>query len=266
MKLFDLKGKTILITGANGWLASGFIEPCLSYGAKVIMVDSSPAVKQTASKLFKKYPKQVETLIVDMFDRAAYRAALADVAKTRKVTGIINNAFCFGKSNVETGGEGDFMSLSDEQWMTAFESGVLWAVETVKPFLPTMRKNKNGSIINVCSMYALIAPNPKLYSGEFKKYLSQPTYTSAKHGLLGWTKYMASFLAEDQVRCNAIAPGAFSKPATDAKFIKRLKETIPLQTIGKPSDLAGAVVYLQSDSSSYMTGQCLTIDGGWTVR
>ena len=146
MKLFDLKEKNILITGANGWLASGFIEPCLSYGAKVIMVDSSPAVKQTAAKLFKKYPKQVETLIVDMFDRSAYRAALADVARTRKVTGIINNAFCFGKSNVETGGEGDFMNLSDEQWMTAFESGVLWAVETVKPFLPAIRKSINAPI------------------------------------------------------------------------------------------------------------------------
>jgi NAD(P)-dependent dehydrogenase (short-subunit alcohol dehydrogenase family) len=266
MNLFDLTGKTILVTGANGWLASGFIKPCLSFGAKVIMVDSSPAVKDTAAQLSTEFPKQVETLIVDMFDRTAYRNALAKVAKEKKITGIINNAFYFGKSNVETGGEGDFMSLTDEQWMTAFESGVLWAVETVKPFLPSMRKAKSGSIINVCSMYALIAPNPKLYSGEFKKYLSQPTYTATKHGLWGWTKYMASFLAEERVRCNAIAPGAFSKPATDPKFMKRVLEMIPMQTIGKPSDLAGAVVYLLSDSSSYMTGQCLTIDGGWTVR
>ncbi|MCB9770997.1 MAG: SDR family oxidoreductase [Candidatus Omnitrophica bacterium] len=266
MKIFDLSGKTILVTGANGWLASGFIEPCLSFGARIIMVDSSPAVKDTAVKLSKKYPRKVDTVIVDMFDQKAYQQALNKIAKTHQMYGIINNAFCFGKSNVETGAEGDFMSLSDEQWMTAFESGILWAVQTVKPFLPAMRKNKGGSIINICSMYALIAPNPNLYSGEFKKYLSQPTYTSAKHGLWGWTKYMASFLAKDQVRCNAIAPGAFSKPATDAKFIKRLKDIIPLQTIGKPADLAGAVIYLLSESSSYMTGQCLTIDGGWTVR
>lgn len=266
MKIFDLAQKTILITGANGWLASGFVEPCLFFGAKVILVDSSPGLKQVATKLSEKYPQQVVTVVVDMFDKVAYRQALLRIAQTEDVYGIINNAFSFGKSNVETGGEGDFMSLSDDQWMAAFESGVLWAVETVKPFLSSMRQKKVGSIINVCSMYALIAPNPQLYTGEFEKYLSQPTYTSVKHGLWGWTKYMASFLANDQVRCNAIAPGAFSKAATDPKFIKRLNDIIPMARIGDPSDLAGAVVYLLSGSSSYLTGQCLAIDGGWTVR
>ncbi len=266
MKIFDLAGKTILITGANGWLAGGFIEPCLSFGAQVILLDNNPAIKEKAAQLSKKYPLRVETIVVDMFDRKTYRRTLQGMAKTKKIHGIINNAFSFGKSNIETGGEGDFMALDDEQWMRSFESGVLWAVETVKPFLPAMRKNKAGSIINICSMYALIAPHPALYAGSFRKYLSQPAYTAVKHGLLGWTKYMASFLGPDQVRCNAIAPGAFSKPGTDEKFIKRLKDSIPLQSIGQPADLAGAVVYLLSDSSSYMTGQCLTIDGGWTVR
>ncbi len=265
-QLFDLSGKTILITGANGWLASGFVEPLLSYGASVLLLDSNPAVEKTAKNFSKKYPGKAQAIRVDMFNKSQYAKTLQAIAKKQRIHGIINNAFCFGKSNVETGAEGDFMSLSDEQWMTAFESGILWAVQTVKPFLPAMRKQKSGSILNLCSMYSLIAPNPDLYAGEFKKYLSQPTYTSVKHGLWGWTKYMSSFLAADGVRCNAIAPGAFSKSSTDPKFIKRLENTIPLKRIGRPQDLAGAVVYLMSDSSAYMTGQCLVVDGGWTVR
>ena len=264
--LFDLSSKTILITGANGWLASGFVEPLLSCGAKLILIDSNPQVGVAAKKFNLEYPNAVEPCVVDMFDRQGYRKVLKGLAREFEIHGIINNAFFFGKSNVETGNEGDFMTLTDEQWAMAFESGIHWAVETVKPFLPSMRERESGSIVNICSMYALIAPNPDLYRGEFKKYLSQPTYTTIKHGLWGWTKYMASFLAVDNVRCNAVAPGAFSKPATDPKFMKKLKQIIPMRRIGSPRDLAGAVVYLMADSSSYMTGQCLTIDGGWTVR
>ncbi|MDP2652769.1 MAG: SDR family oxidoreductase [Candidatus Omnitrophota bacterium] len=264
--LFDLRNKTILCTGANGWLAGGMLEGLASHGARLILLDSNPGVEKTAASLNKKFKVPAAGIAVDMFDRGEYLRTLQGIAKEARVDAVINNAFSFGSSNVETGREGDWESLSDLQWQTAFESGVLWAVQTIKPFLPSMRKKRGGSIINICSMYSLIAPNPKMYQGPWKKYLSQPTYTAVKTGLLGLTRYWASFLAPHGIRANAIAPGAFSKPATAPAFVKKLRDVIPMGRIGKPQDLAGAAVFLASDASSYMTGQCLTVDGGWTVR
>jgi len=264
--LFDLTDKQILITGANGWLGSAYTKGVLEAGASVIMVDSSPEVNNFRDKLIKTATGNVQSIVVDMYDKAKYKEVLQNLAANNAIDAIINNAFSFGQSNIETGLEGDFETLEDQQWDDALQSGIGWAVNTIKPFLPGMKERQSGSIINICSMYAKIAPNPDMYQGKWKKYMSQATYTTAKTGLLGLTRYLASFLAEYKIRCNALAPGAFSKPGTDQEFIDTLEGLIPLHRIGKPGDLVGAIIYLCSDCSAYMTGECLSIDGGLTIR
>jgi gluconate 5-dehydrogenase len=134
-----------------------------------------------------------------------------------------------------------------------------------------MQKQGGGSIINVSSMYGLVSPDPHLYQGT--DFFNPPTYSVAKAGLLAFTRYVAAFWGSQNVRCNALVPGPFSNteettanavPADDP-FLKRLVDRTALGRVGRPEELVGALLFLASSASSYMTGQSLVVDGGWTI-
>ena len=120
-------------------------------------------------------------------------------------------------------------------------------------------------------MYSIVSPDPRLYEGT--DFFNPPTYSVNKAGLIALTRYTASFFGEYGIRCNAISPGPFSNTEEetdnsvdrDDPFIERLKDKTVLNRIGHPNDLIGLLIYLASDASSYMTGQNLIIDGGWTI-
>jgi gluconate 5-dehydrogenase len=120
-------------------------------------------------------------------------------------------------------------------------------------------------------MYAVVAPNPQLYEGT--KFANPPGYSASKGGLLSFTRYVASYWGPHGVRANAILPGPFSN-TEDAgpnavqdsdSFVDRLKARTRLGRIGRPAELAGALIFLASDASSYVTGQSVVVDGGWTI-
>ena len=133
------------------------------------------------------------------------------------------------------------------------------------------RKKSKGSIINISSMYGIVSPRPSLYEGT--DFFNPPTYSVNKAGIIALTRYVASFWGEYGVRCNAVAPGpfpnvkgdSFNHVDSDAPFLKRLKNNTALKRVGHPSDLRGALIYLASEASSFMTGQVIVIDGGWTI-
>ena len=132
--------------------------------------------------------------------------------------------------------------------------------------LPLLEKSPAASIVNISTMYALAAPDPAMYEGT--PYLSPPGYGEAKAGMLQMTRYLAAFLAPRGVRVNAVSPGPFphGKSASDRKFVRRLAERCLLGRTGRPEEIGGAVLYLASDASSFVTGQNLVVDGGWTAR
>ena len=135
-----------------------------------------------------------------------------------------------------------------------------------------MKRQGRGSIINVATMYAIVAPDPHLYEGT--RFLNPPGYSAAKAGMLAFTRYVASFWGSSGVRANAILPGAFSNTEEasgnsvdpDDPFILRLSERTCVGRPGRPQELAGALLFLASDASSYVTGHALVVDGGWTTR
>jgi gluconate 5-dehydrogenase len=134
-----------------------------------------------------------------------------------------------------------------------------------------MKEQGGGSIINISTMYALVAPRPALYAGT--KFINPPGYSASKAALLSFTRYVASFWGTLGVRANAILPGPFSNTedvganavAAEDPFLQRLKDYTCLGRIGKPIELAGALLFLASDASSFMTGQSIVVDGGWTA-
>lgn len=148
--------------------------------------------------------------------------------------------------------------------------GVYWPALAVQKLGAKMKEQRSGSIINVSTMYALVAPSPALYEGT--QSLNPPGYSAAKAALLAFTRYVASFWECHGIRANAILPGPFShvedkgaNSRRDDPFLERLKARTCLGRIGRPSELIGGLLYLASDASSYVTGQALSVDGGWTV-
>ena len=127
-------------------------------------------------------------------------------------------------------------------------------------------KHGGASIINIASMYASVSPDPKIYGDSGEN--NPPYYGAAKAGLIQLTRYLACHFAPERIRVNAISPGPF--PVEDGtessrKFINKLKRKVPLGRVGHPSELCGAVLFLSSDASSYVTGANIPVDGGWTA-
>jgi gluconate 5-dehydrogenase len=135
-----------------------------------------------------------------------------------------------------------------------------------------MKEQGHGSIINIATMYASVAPRPQLYEGTTS--LNPPGYSASKAALVAFTRYTASFWGREGVRANCISPGPFSNTedtegqnsvAEDSPFVQRLKGYTVLNRIGRPIELCGALLFLASDASTYVTGQNFNIDGGWTA-
>ena len=271
--LFSLAGKTAVVTGAAGYLGRIFTEALLEAGARVVLMGRGEKLRLAAQQLEAGYGQgSVEAKSVDFFDTEAYRQMLEELV--RRPAGIdilINNAFEFSKETGFNDPSGRLETLSKGQWMRAMESGVYWHALATQIVAKAMGERRSGSIVNVSSMYALVSPDPDLYEGT--TIFNPPTYGATKAALLSLTRYTAAFYGRRGVRCNALLPGAFPNLDGDSynaprneEFLQRLSNRTLLGRYGQPQDLKGAIVFLSSDASRYVTGQSLSVDGGWTVR
>jgi gluconate 5-dehydrogenase len=272
-KLFGLEGKTAVVTGAAGFLGRTFCDSLLLAGARVVMMGRGEKLASVAAQFRSDYGHdRVDPEAVDFSDTDAYQRALESIAKrVGSIDILVNNAFEFSKETGFNDPSGRLESLSKNQWMRALESGIYWQALATQTLIPRMAERGEGSIINVSSMYALVSPDPALYAGT--AILNPPTYSASKAALLALTRYTAAFYGRRGIRCNALLPGAFPNTKGDSynapsneDFLKRLSDRTVLGRYGDPSDLRGAIIFLASDASRYMTGQCVSVDGGWTIR
>jgi len=158
-----------------------------------------------------------------------------------------------------------------EQWQRNFFGGVFWPALAAQRLGDRLKSSRSASIINISSMYGIVAPSPKLYENTNK--FNPPGYSAAKAAMLAFTRYVASFWGEYGIRSNAIVPGPFSNIGGASEnsvnendpFVARLQARTCLNRVGKPDELAGALLYLASDASSFVTGQAIVVDGGWTI-
>jgi len=272
-KLFSLDNKTAVLTGASGYFGYSFAECLLSAGAKVILYGRGEKIEKTAEKLTEKYNKaKINYYRFDLYNEKHYLTALRDTVKSNKnIDILINNAFEFSKKTGFNDLSGKFENISKKQWMRSMEAGVYWSALSTQIIGEKMKKQKKGSIINISSMYSLVAPDPKLYEGV--DVFNPPSYGAAKAALNALTRYTASFYGAYSIRCNTIVAGSFPNTdrtaynsPKDAHFMEKLAVKTVLNRVGRTDDLAGALIFLASDSSSYITGQVMVVDGGWTIR
>lgn len=268
---FDLGGRWILVTGGAGHLGRAMVRGILAANGCCYVLGSSDTCEVFAAEQAKIFGPVVEAVRVDMYDKVALFASVQQILKKRPLYGLVNNAFDISERTGFAKKSAAIESLSDDQWDHALEAGLSWAYTLMKSCIPSMRQAGGGSIVNISSMYGVVAPDPQAY--EDTPFFSPPQYAAVKAGLIGLTRYAASYYGIDGIRCNALAPGAFPKEeglaqagAAGAIFRERLSSKTALGRIGLPDDIAGPLVFLLSDASAYITGQVLAVDGGWTCR
>jgi gluconate 5-dehydrogenase len=208
-----------------------------------------------------------------MYDVAALSDTLDRIVREeRSIDVLVNNAHELGPATGFNVAEGSLNGATFETWMRNLTAGVYWAVLTSQKLGAKMKEQGAGSIVNVSTMYALVAPRPQLYEGT--EFINPPGYSASKSALLSFTRYVASFWGPYGIRANAILPGPFSNTEDvgganavpqDSPFLQRLKSFTCVGRVGRPRELAGALLFLASDASSFMTGQAIVIDGGWTA-
>ncbi len=271
--IFSLDGKTAVLTGASGFLGRTFAEALLANGARVVAIGRSERLEPEVKKWAERFGNgRIRSLRVDMYDLRALGECLEKIAAEEEhVDILVNNAHELGPKTGFNVPDGSLEQGSYDQWMRNLTGGVYWAALSVQKLGKRMREAHRGSIINISTMYAVVAPSPQLYAGT--KFMNPPGYSASKAAMLSFTRYIAAFWGPHGIRANAILPGPFSNTEDtgpnavnpDDPFVERLKARTCLGRTGKPHELAGTLVFLASDASSYITGQGLLVDGGWTV-
>ena len=259
-ELLSLDGRTALVSGGAGYLGTEMCRVLAELGANVVIASRDAAKCAGAAERLTgeaRGPGRVVGRRLDVLDPDSIRDCLAAVTDDFGGLDIlINNAWSGAKNSWE--------SIDDAAWSYDIEMSLTSVFRMVKLAFPTLR-DRRGVILNIASMYGHVAPDYRLYDG--KEFANPPSYGAAKAGVLQFTRYLSSFLSPYGIRVNSLSPGAFPHPATQAHtaFMERLAGKNPLNRIGRPHELKGAVALLCSDAGSYMTGQNVCVDGGWAA-
>lgn len=255
---FDLTGKVALVTGGAGHLGSAFSEALSFYGAKVIIASRDV---ERCQKLASKFGPQHEGVALDLDDADAIRRVIRDiVARHGALDVLVNNGYAGPTPSI------DEMKVDDFE--LTFRRGVTSYFVASQEASFHMRKKSGGSIVNVASMYGLVGSYPEVYEGL--SFISPANYHALKGSVLQLTRHLAVYWARYGIRVNAISPGAFppsriTEAPEGKEFHRRLCEKIPLKRTGEPGDVGGALLLLASGAGSYITGQNIVVDGGWTA-
>jgi len=264
--MINLNNKIILLTGAAGLLGMQFSKHLIKSGAKVIMVDKVNLTK-------KKIMKQLDYENSNYFDY--YRVDLTKESEISKLEKKIFKKYKFINvliNNAAFKPKGFFNSFEDYDlttWNEVFKCNVTSAFLMSQKFYKLLSVKKNSSIINMCSIYALVGPNAEIYKGSFFKKLnskisSPVAYTVTKIAIHGLTKFLSTYLSnkKNKIRTNSISPGGIYT-GQNKKFVKLYSSKVPLKRMGEFSDLNDVLCFMCSDGSKYINGQNIVVDGGY---
>ncbi len=267
---YDLTGKTALITGGAGLLGREHAAALLESGARTVITDLDiKAANSVAENLARDYDKkQILVRKMDVTDLKQILAVFNELKSQGGVDILINNAAIDPKVKNET--TTNLFRLEKfplEEWDYQIKVGLTGVYLCARVFGSEMAKKKGGIILNIASDLAIIAPDQRIY---FKEGLAEEqqsvkpiTYSVIKHGVIGLTKYLATYWCQKGVRVNALCiGGVFNNQPVD--FVEKLTNLIPMKRMARRDEYKGAIQFLCSDASSYMTGANLVIDGGRT--
>ncbi len=254
-KFLDLKNKNIVITGGNGFLGKQISQAFIDQDSKVFILDLNN----------KKIKNKSYFLKTDITKEYHLKKVLRYFKKKKiKIDVLIN---CAAKDYVPDAKNKNenilkLENFSEKIWTNDLDIGLKGSFLTTKILGTYMAKNKGGVILNISSDLGIIAPNQEIYKNS--GFIKPISYSVVKHGIIGLTKYTASYWAKNNIRCNAIAPGGILNNQ-DKNFVNKIKKIIPIGRMAKKNEYNDLILFLSSKSSSYITGTVIVCDGGRTL-
>lgn len=267
--LFSVQGKVVVVTGGLGQLGRQFCRALVGRGARVAVFDLR-ADQDKAAARFGDLANHENLLLVpcDVTRRASIEAALEKVVSRWPTPhGLVNNAALDSPPNAPAEENGPFEAYPEASWDKVMEVNVKGVFQCCQVVGGRMAETGRGSIVNISSVYGLVSPDQRIYEYRRKEgapFFKPVAYSASKSALFNLTRYLATYWAGRGVRVNTLTfGGVFNNQ--DETFLQNYAVRVPLGRMAREDEYNGAVVFLVSDASSYMTGSNLVIDGGWTA-
>lgn len=260
-EIFSLADKTVLLTGATGYLGQAMAQVFAEAGAQVLVNSRSLDRCGVLVSKLTSLGLNAEAAVFDVMSSAAVEA-FAKRMEGRPLHVLVNNAYF--------GGAGSIESSNNDSYTSSFEITVGATHRLVKSLLPNLRasvkESGDASVINLGSMYGVVSPDKRIYENQLT--VNPPYYGAAKAALLQWTRYAACEFGKEGIRFNSVTPGPFPSKdvqATAPAFIEKLALKVPLGRIGMADEIKGPILFLASPAASFVNGANLAVDGGWTI-
>lgn len=260
MKLFSLENQNILVTGATGYLGQAMCLGLAEAGANILVNSRSREKAASLVARINSLGFKAETAVFDVTSEESV-CSYSKSINNMPINCIVSNAYA--------GGSGTISCTEDSDYINSYNVSVVATNRIVRLLMPNLkrsvRESGGASVVNIASMYGIVSPDVRIYDSIESS--NPPFYGAAKAALIQWTKYAACEFAKEGIRFNSISPGPF--PSNDAQILvpelmDKLVSKVPMGRIGSADELQGAVIYLASNASSYVTGSNLVVDGGWT--
>jgi NAD(P)-dependent dehydrogenase (short-subunit alcohol dehydrogenase family) len=271
--LFNLKNQVIVITGGSGFLGSVFALTLSNIGAIPIVLDKNKNSLQLLKKKFIRKKQRGSFFLTNLNDENKINVVIdLIIKKYRKIDCLINAAGFTGDAMLKTNVNffEKFEKYNFQLWQKSLEGNLSGVFVVTKSVAKHMIKRKKGSIINIASDVGVISPDHRIYEANKKfnykgvNFNTPISYSVAKSGIISMTRYLATYWAKKGIRVNCISPAGVYKKH-DKKFVEQLSQRIPLGRMAKSHELNGAIIYLCSNASSFVTGHNLVVDGGRTI-
>ncbi len=269
MSKFNLEGQTVLVTGGAGLLGRQFTRALGEAGAAVVVADLDEKAAQAHAEALRERAIQTLAVAVDITRPDSVAAMVRKaVDEFGGLDVLVNSAALdpkFDPENLQEQSSNVFENYPLDSWKTAIDVNLTGMFLACQAAARQMVKQNSGVMINICSTYGLVGPDQRLYERPDGPKQYKPVYYSvSKAGVLGLTRYLATYYAGKPIRVNALTPGGVYNQH-DETFLKGYSARTVMGRMAEPDEMNGAIVFLASDASSYMTGANLIVDGGWTV-
>jgi len=265
---FSLKGKTSLVTGGGGLLGKEFVKTLAEAGSTVFLAEVNRSLMDRCVSDLQGLAGEVHGLELDVTNPTSVQQAMDAISKkTGRLDVLVNSAALdpkFDPDHPQTQNNA-FEDYPLQSWKDGLNVNLTGVFLASQAACRLMTKQGSGSIINLCSTYGLVGPDQRIYDFAGRKKVFKPVfYSVTKAGIMGMTRYLAAYYMGTQIRVNALTPGGVNNN-NEEEFVKNYSSRAILGRMAKRDEMNGALLFLASDASSYMTGSNVVVDGGWTA-